>query len=363
MNDSKSNAPSSGKKIFLWLAVLALILACVPATPVPPPTFAPNDINLFIKQTADAAFIQTQTAVPTFTALPTFTSTPRNTFTPEATVTPISTFLFSTPTPIQRIQYFRVKHDSQLAIYDYRSRTATWDRRQTPEVVPLFVDSKETSGTNRTTIDRAWENYMIALNGRDAGKIDYLKDAGTALFNTSGFPNLESLTMGGNVITLDQIQGDWGRVHTFNYNDTPSVGTENYSTRPDLVHKFVVVVWNRTTKSTFWVNPPRGDIYWPLVSSRAVWIQMSRIEPFPILPMEVTAKADQEILREPTKDGAPSGETFNVGETATLVEYYPSGSKVWGRLLGGPRWIILFQYTKQGPTYPTNWSMETLPPP
>lgn len=355
------NSPLHSKKFLIWFVALVLILACVPATPVPAPTLNSNDVNILIQQTADAASTQTLAAQPTNTLPPTSTATPRHTFTPEPSTTPISTFLLSTPTPIQRIQFFRVKHDTQLAMFDYKSRTVGWDLLQAPEVVPLFAAPKLSAGTHRTPLTGGWEQYMNALNNFDQGKLNYLKSPISGLFNDAGFPQMESLTMGGNIITLDQIQGDWGRVHTMSYGNVGSAATENYKTRPDLVHKFVVVAWNRKTKSTNWVNPPRGDIYWPFVSRNPVWIPMDRIEAFPILPMLVTANVDQDIRMEPETDSEKTGEQFLKGEERTIVEYYPSGSQVWGRLYAG-RWIALFMYQNTGPTYFTTWTMETLPP-
>lgn len=361
----KSNrfiAPLQAKKVFICFAALALILACVPATPIPVPTLSSNDINVLIKLTADAASIQTLTAVPTFTPTATITATPRNTFTPEATFTPVSTFVFPTPSAAQRIQYYRVKHDTQMPQYNFKSRTFDWTRTHTPEVFPLFAAPKMTSGTNRTSLVDGWDTYMSALNGHDKGKLSYLKSPISGLFNGAGFPQLESLTMGGNVITLDRIQGEWGLVHTMAYGSVGSAATENYTTRPDLVHKFVVVVWNRKTKSTYWTNPPKGSIYWPFVSIKPIWIPMDWVEPFPILPMEVTVDIDQDIREEPGTDSATTGRQVRKGQTVTIVEYRPLGSQVWGRIYAD-KWIPLFMYQKTGPTYFTSWSMATLPPP
>lgn len=365
MNAFTGQGTSAGKKVLFWLAVLAMILACVPATPTPIPTLNPNDINLFIQQTSDAAAIQTMTAVPTFTQTATPTSTPRNTFTPEPTQTPFVTFVLPSPAPEFALKYYRVKHDTQLGIYDHRSRTKMPDwplNPQTPEVVPLFLDAKLSSGTTRTVVDGPWEYYIDALNGFDQGKLRYLKADNSALFNRAGFPQLESLTMGGNIVSLEQVRDGWGKVHTMSYAQVGSAETDNYRTRPDLVHKFVVVVWNQKTKSTYWINPPKGDTYWPLVASRPVWIEMSRVEPFPNLPMEVTAKVEQEIRREPGTDGDPTGQRLAVGDSVTITQYKPIASQVWGRLQNG-RWIALFLYQNTGPTYFTSWKMQTLPPP
>ena len=120
----------------------------------------------------------------------------------------------------------------------------------------------------------------------------------------------------------------------------------------------MIVGWNKNTRTTYWSNPPPGAIYWPLVSDREVWIPLERIEPFPQLPMMVTANTTQDIRKTPESKGEPTGSKFSEGETKRIVEYYPSGSNVWGRIAGGG-WIELYLY----PKYLTSWSMATKPPP
>lgn len=355
----------NGTKIVLWLIALVLILACAPAGMTPVPPLDPNAVQLFMQQTAAAAATQTAAALPTLTITPTFTSTPRNTFTPEPTFTPFQTFVLASPRPNQQVQYFRVKHDSQLATYDYKSRTAgpNWSLNpQTPETVPLFVDPKEGTGTWRTKVDGAWERYFDALNNNNEKKLRYLKAPASGLFNGAGFPQLESLTMGGNIVTLDAIQDGWGRLHTMAYSNPGSASSENYVNRPDLVHKFVVVGWSRRSRATYWVNPPHGDTYWPFVASRPVWVQMERLEPFPILPMTVIADEAQDIRKMPKFDSELTGFELSENGSAVIVEYHPSGSNVWGRLQSGG-WVALLLYENGTSNYLTSWSMATLPPP
>lgn len=273
----------------------------------------------------------------------------------------------STGIPDQNVQYYRVRHDSQLEVYHYKSRTADdhWNgvSSETPEMVPLFVKPKASSGTHRTKLTDDWETYMDALNKNDEKTLRYLKADDTALFNSTGFPKLESLTMGGNLITLDEVNGAWGRVHTLEIDTAPSPEKINYSTSPDLVHKFVVVGWRKTSKETYWTNPPRGDMYWPLVSSRAIWIQMERIEKFPELPIVVIANSTVYIQGYPGTTNEPTLSRLFNGQSATVIEYHPSGSNVWGKLSTGG-WIALLWYPEvHDPQYHTTWTMETLPPP
>jgi hypothetical protein len=349
--------------VLIWFIALTLILGCVPglATPNPISTLDSNEINILIAQTANAASEQTMVAMPTFTTTATVTSTPRSTFTPEPTFTFVPTILIPSSTPVIRLQYYRLKHDEQLAIYNYKSRTFDGTlngiRAQTPEIVPLFVQPKSTSGSGRTTVDGPWETYIDALNNNDQAKLRYFKSSTTALFNHAGFPQMESLTMGGNIITLAEIEGEWGRVNTLDYGSPPNAADVNYFTRPDLVHKFVVVGWRRSTRTTILVNPPKGDIYYPLVSRRAVWVQMSMLEPFPILPMDVTVNTDLYIQPTPGPTVEETKFKLSAGQSATVIEYYLTGSNVWGRVRSG--WIPLFLY----PRYFTSWTMATIPPP
>jgi len=354
------------KKLLLWFTAFALIMACVPGIATPPPasTLDANAINTYIVQTANVAATRTA-SVPTLTA----TATLRSTFTPEPTYTPVGTLIPPTSFPVGKVQYYRVKHDTQLARYNYKSRTADpgWPTDiwglQTTEMVPLSVGLDMALGTHRTTMDGVWEQYIDLLNDYNKKKLNYVKADNTALFNGAGFPQMESLTMGGNIITLDEVRGSWGRVHTFDYSNPGSLKTINYTTRPDLVHKFVVVGWSRKTKSTYFTNTPQGDLYWPLVSDRAVWIPMEYLESFPILPMTVIVDAKERlaVMEEPSLDSLKITADITEGNSLTVVEYHPSGSDVWGRLSNGG-WIELLAHRKGLIYYPTSWSMETLPP-
>ncbi len=351
-------------KLFILLIPLLLIVGCVPAlmTPTPIPPLDPNEIITFVAQTAEAAETQTMAAMPPLPATPTFTLTPRSTFTPLPSFTPAQPYIFPSATAYQKLQFYRVKHDNQLAMYNYQSRTHDDNSEgmlnQTPEVVPLFLLPKLTSGTGRTDLYGPWENYLDDLNEHDAGRIRYVKGTKAGLFNTAGFPHLESLTMGGNIVTLRRIQDTWGLVNTMAYGSPPSAADTNYITRPDLVHKFVVVGWKRSTRTTIIVKPPKGDVYWPFVAKRDLWIPMERLEPFPILPMTVTANKDIYIQDNPGPAIEETKAVFTEGSQMVVIGYFPSGSDVWGRLQTGA-WIPLLYNQK----YLTTWTMETQPPP
>lgn len=276
-------------------------------------------------------------------------------------------FVSSCTAAREQPEYYRIKHDSQLKVYDYRSRTAASDWHgvsgETPEVVPLFVLPRDGTGTHRTSLTDEWETFIDELNDNEERTLRYLKADDTAIFNTAGFPQLESLTMGGNVVTLEETQGNWGMVHTLDIGQNHSPKDVNYITHPDLVHKFVVVGWRKADKETYWTDPPPGEMYWPLVSSSDIWISLDRLEKFPELPIKVTANQAVSIHLRPGPQNGPTLLWLFKGQSATVVEYRPSGSNVWGRLRTGG-WIALLWYPEvHDPQYPTTWTMETLPPP
>ena len=87
-------------KVILWLAVVGMVLACVPSLATPLPPVDANAVNTFIAQTVNAASTQTSAALPTSTQTATYTPTPRNTDTPTPTSTATVIFILSTPTPL-----------------------------------------------------------------------------------------------------------------------------------------------------------------------------------------------------------------------------------------------------------------------
>ena len=77
--------------------------------------------------------------------------------------------------------------------------------------------------------------------------------------------------------------------------------------------------------------------------------------------MNVTSLIAQDVRKEPKVDSELLNINLNEGTATTITQYSPSASDVWGQLQSGG-WILLFSYTKEGPTYYTTWSMATLPP-
>ena len=87
-------------KLFIWIAALALIIACVPTLAAPSVSTAdPGAVNTFIAQTVVVASTRTAAAMPSLTPSPSITPT-QNTETPLPTITPTFLFILSSPTPL-----------------------------------------------------------------------------------------------------------------------------------------------------------------------------------------------------------------------------------------------------------------------
>lgn len=78
--------------------------------------------------------------------------------------------------------------------------------------------------------------------------------------------------------------------------------------------------------------------------------------------MKVTANMTVYIQRTLGTSNEPTLRRLFKGQSTTVIEHFPSGSNVWGKLrIGG--WIVLLWYPDaHDPQYSTTWTMETLPP-
>jgi hypothetical protein len=143
-----------------------------------------------------------------------------------------------------------------------------------PKVFPMYVSLFRLHGTARTRLTPEWIEYFHALNpGFRAWR--YIKGIQAGLFNTAGFPQLESLTCGGNLVRIREVREVWGeewcRIFTMDYyGDVPSVEKVNNLTHPWLVHRFVCITWDERI-----VDPPPGPIYFPLVAKVPLWMPLS----------------------------------------------------------------------------------------
>jgi hypothetical protein len=190
----------------------------------------------------------------------------------------------------------------------------------------------------------------------------YLFDGALAGLYLSGFPSLTSLSFGGNIVKILEIvrgeNGKWGLIDTLSVYDNPP--SMDYFSDPLHIHKHVVV-----RKGKIIVNPPPGDLYFPLVTNRPLWVSMSVLEPFPTLPIEITIQttAGLKVRSTPNINGINNVRVLRYGEKAIVIDYKVIASSVWGKI-SDAEWICLCYYPAlgYGPYYFTSWKMDAQPP-
>ncbi len=247
--------------------------------------------------------------------------------------------------------YARLKHDVQLEMYGYKARPET-AFGTIPEPVPLKVAPKKNSGKDDVRLTEEWYNYLKSINTDKGYQFILVQKNGWFNGNTSA----DTLSFGGNVIIIDEISGDYGRVRTYQVSATPPGALYNFENVPFLVQQVTAV--RRDGKV---VLPGRGvkSFMYLIRRNDSLWVPLERIEPFPELPQVVVVKAigGLFIRSYPAKTPGNIIWAYPNNTTVQIFEYAPRGRDVWGRTDKG--WIALLYNNN---LY-TTWSMQTTPPP
>lgn len=159
----------------LWLSALAFVLACVPSVGTSIPTVDPNQINVFIAQTAHAAITQTAAALPTSTATETLAPTPENTFTPSPTFTSTVIFILASPTSPPTATITFSLGGGGTSADDFAC--------QVMSVSP----ANGTSFDNRADFDAVWKVRNIGQRNWNRTAIDYIFDSGAAIHKVAAY--------------------------------------------------------------------------------------------------------------------------------------------------------------------------------
>lgn len=170
-------------RIFFFLAITAIMLACAPTfapASAPIPTFDPNSINTVIALTAEAAAAQTALALPP-TLTPTATSLPANT----PTVTPTPTFIFLLPT----ITVFPTLVTPGSSGAQYECQVLSQD------------PPNDSTFARRAVFEMTWQVANIGRNAWFASDTDYRYSGGERMHKTSIY-DLESSVLPGGTIDL-----------------------------------------------------------------------------------------------------------------------------------------------------------------
>jgi Ig-like domain-containing protein len=179
--------------ILLWFSILAVILACVPTISTPFPTTDPNQVNVFIAQTAHAAASRTAAAMPTSTSTGTPTPTPEDTDTPSPTFTSTVIFILQTPTrPV-------------IPTFTGLSGTSTSSANFACQVISVNPPNGTSFGP-RTDFDAVWRVKNIGKRSWDRTTVDYAYASGAKLHKVSDYDLSSNVSVGETIsVIVDMV--------------------------------------------------------------------------------------------------------------------------------------------------------------
>lgn len=162
--------------------------------------------------------------------------------------------------------FWRVLGDEELAEFNNQSRTLdpNWAYLpQTPSVFRFEVTGREPKSDYRVDISPLLVDIFRLNNWtQEDNHAAYLFSAGTALFNNTGYPKQQYLTMSFNLLEEIAVEGAYLKFKTI----TPATYTAHMKreTHPQFIHKWDIVT--SKNKRTVHVNTPHGDMFWFLCS-------------------------------------------------------------------------------------------------
>lgn len=191
--------------------------------------------------------------------------------------------VISAPHPPENQNFYVVLGDEELARFNYRSRTEMPDWGYLPQTPSVFRFDKEPQEPTEHRVDvTAQDAELRRLNLYDGkrARIEYLYSAGTALFNRTGFPKLQYLTMSFNVLekieVVNNSKGKFLKFRTLVPNSNTSGMT--HTSHPQFVHKLDIVTFDNGF--TNHVNTPHGDVFWFLTTKEGYgYIPMDVVRP------------------------------------------------------------------------------------
>jgi hypothetical protein len=268
-------------------------------------------------------------------------------------------------------RFARLMHDPQWMPWPSRIADPDWpsgfhfDRY--PETVQLFSGPR--GGAGRFAYPKPWLEFLRDLQPNDEAAV-WIARIAAGLFNRGNAdipildldslqsePIAESISSGGNVVRLLETRNGSGRLEMLYFrDDPPDLTAVNYEKTPWLITKFTSVAIDGEIGLAGGI-----DVYFPNLAKQedGYWVDMQRVEPFPMLPMCVIADGQVKLYEQPNTS-ATSVATLDEGQSLALREYLPQGSDVWARTDYG--WLRLLYQVDSQPVYPTSWEMDTRPP-
>lgn len=164
-----------------------------------------------------------------------------------------------------------VRGDEELSEFNYKSRTNSqeWkDAGNLPQTPSVFrFDKAAVPNNNDWRVDiTPMDREIRRINNFNDALVDgYLYADATAMFNGTGFPRQQYLTM-----SFNRLQGIKEGNYLKFFTMTPASNTAGmtYLTHPHYVHKWDIVTMR--DGSTVHVNTPKGDVFHFLTSREGI---------------------------------------------------------------------------------------------
>jgi len=206
-------------KFLFWLAIVALVVACVPSLAAPLPTANPNQVNQFIAQTANAAATQTAAALPKSTSTATVTPTPRNTDTPTPTFTSTVIFILSSPT--------RPVPPTIVIIGGGGGGGGGSSSDNFACQIISVSPANGTSFNSRDNFDATWKVKNTGTKNWDRTSIDFIYLSGAKIHKVAGYDLSDSVNVGGTInLAVDMVAPRDSGTYTTTW--TLRVGNETF---------------------------------------------------------------------------------------------------------------------------------------
>jgi hypothetical protein len=178
-------------KFLFWFVILALVMACVPSFATPFPTANPNQVNVFMAQTANAAATRTAAAKPT--SSPTFTITPtRLTATPSPTST--STVIFVLSSPTQAVP--------PTIVIIGGGGTGSGGGTSSDKYACQILSVSPANGTSmnpRNDFDATWKVKNTGTKTWDRNSVDFIYSSGAKIHKIAGYDLSSDVSSGGTI--------------------------------------------------------------------------------------------------------------------------------------------------------------------
>jgi hypothetical protein len=269
-----------------------------------------------------------------------------------------------------------------------------WGGEAQADTYPLVVPLRTRDGADATQhpkrrLSKEWFLFVRDLNSYDmdavsiifkveAGWINGLSDPRQQIdpwqienMDDDEMPKPEFIVSSGTVVNVLERTGSGVRIDAFDITDKPPLASEvDHETASTRIVHFMSGHKNGyyTNISSGSISGMAKDVYFPVMAPGEAWVpfkdrfSQNRIEFFPKLPQIVLLNQTLTVRVSPDIYAESVG-YIQTGHTATITQYYPCPTGVWGRVVDG--WIAIQYLPYKGYSaakYFTNWRLESIPP-